>query len=158
MLFRKEFLNDIYGAEIMLVIGPLEEFKAWMLETYPEADFSAVQWRGASGRTIRHEDEDGSEIYDWFVWLPVWSGRRGDVLTLAHECNHLAIQILRNVGVKLVEESEEAYTYLSGGLMRALWKELDLYVERQKHRGNTRKTARTRGRTPGRTARKKQSR
>lgn len=41
--------------------------------------------------------------------------------TVAHELLHCVISILKTVGVRLGENSEEAYTYLMGKLMQDFW-------------------------------------
>lgn len=46
---------------------------------------------------------------------------------IAHECLHATCYILDYVGIKLTEESEEAYTYLVGYLIDEVYKLIDRY-------------------------------
>lgn len=45
---------------------------------------------------------------------------RDTVCVISHECLHLTHYILRNAGVVLSKESEEAYTYLQAHLLRQI--------------------------------------
>ena len=46
------------------------------------------------------------------------------VSIISHECTHLTHYILRNVGITLCKESEEAYTYLQQYLLETILKEI----------------------------------
>jgi len=50
------------------------------------------------------------------VYLIGWFN--GDVATLAHECSHMAFNILAAVGIPVTHESNEAHAYLLAAIMR----------------------------------------
>ena len=52
------------------------------------------------------------------ISLGRWTGDAFDNGELAHEALHAAIQILGRKGMKLTDESDEAYAYLTGSIVR----------------------------------------
>jgi len=56
--------------------------------------------------------------FGFVMLLKVQNGWLDTVSVVSHECLHLTHYILRKAGIELVEESEEAYTYLQADLLR----------------------------------------
>lgn len=126
--FKREYVCRLYGPTITLLVCSLEELGAICRRQFNDPDFTPA--RASAAKTITHEDEDG--FIEFVLWLPKWTGEREQVLSLSHECQHLANAILRHVNVKFTEESEEAFVYLAENLLRNFWETLSGNVKKSK--------------------------
>src|SRR6185503_12966239 len=94
--------DSIYGADVQLLVGAKPCLTSWLTRHgYPPDDEEA----SADGKTIELVHPTRGAV--WIVWLPP------DVAlsTIAHECVHLAAEVLRDRDVVLTRDSEEAYAY-----------------------------------------------
>lgn len=134
-MYRREFVTNIYDADVMLIVSSPAVCRDLLIRRYPSFDRlpSDSDWLGSVGKVIECESDD-HKFTEWLLWLPEWVSDQRHVVTLGHECLHLTCQILRHRGVRLVGESEEAFTYLWGALFRELWKALDQFAARQRSR------------------------
>lgn len=89
----------------MVVGGSQKEFKAFARKQMGNLRFSAGK---CSGYAI---------VVPGQPWM-IWNADLKSVIILAHEALHVASRILRNRGIVLCDESEEAFTYLQGDIMR----------------------------------------
>jgi len=75
---------------------------------------------GSTGRVFVASDRKGEDVSFWF-WAKEPEGQGdADMGWLAHECYHLAVEILRNAGVKECAASEEVYAYLIEFIMQKI--------------------------------------
>lgn len=64
---------------------------------------------GSSGMMVELTGEDAKYF---LVWLEQFKNEPFYIGILCHEMNHLALAILRDVGIKACPETEESFTYL----------------------------------------------
>jgi hypothetical protein len=58
--------------------------------------------------------------YGFIVVIKVQKGWLATTGVVSHECLHLAFHILTKAGIVLVDESEEAFTYLQASLLKKI--------------------------------------
>jgi hypothetical protein len=107
-------IDSIYGAELLLLIGPSNGLTTWLTRHGYPADEEAP----AQGKTIELVHPTHGDAV-WIVWMPA----DAVLSTIAHECVHLAAEVLRNRDVVLTRDSEEAFAYYVSSMfeqMRAL--------------------------------------
>lgn len=103
---------DIYNKILVVVIGDFErdtiashikreEDKKFFLEYTEKKDLSRYDG-------LVFNLGNGNNV----LWLQSLTQSPDDVSTLAHEALHAAYDILKNVGIPLGNDSEEAYAYL----------------------------------------------
>lgn len=109
----RRLTDPIYLAPATVIIGPPAETQAWLKRHFHDEDPVDPD---VAASTLQYDTPDGT------TWVTVFTPVRSRSLTLdqlgtvAHEGFHLAARILRNRGVPLTEESEEAYAYYLGSL------------------------------------------
>lgn len=83
-----------------------------------------------AGATIKeaHLTEDGTLQY--FSWI----ADPQDIVTLVHECIHLANRILRDRGITVTPTDDETLAYYHGYLFKVLWNEMLVYYEKKQNR------------------------
>lgn len=99
-----------------------------LLKRYPDG-FIAYEYgkqihlqyeKGTTGRVFVASDRKQQDVTFWF-WAKEPEGQGdADMGWLAHESYHLAVEILRNAGVKESADSEEVYAYLIEYIMHKL--------------------------------------
>lgn len=67
------------------------------------------------GIYIKVKDAEG--YFQYYIWLEKWENKAKDYSVFSHELLHYVIDSLYGAGIKLCEESEEAFTYYYGHLM-----------------------------------------
>ena len=100
--------DPVYDAFVSLYIGPREAFVSAFKERHPDCEMD--EDRGIKGEYIHCYDTKDEERKN-YIWLERFSGKVDDLATLMHEVNHAAFGILEYKGVKVCDESEEAFTY-----------------------------------------------
>lgn len=142
-LWRREFTNTVYDCDILLCVGSLSDMYAYLRRAFPEFEFDREpdpENCNSIGKTF---EIVGKRFTEWAIWLPCWEvGNRRHVQTLNHEALHLTIQILRHVGLRLSESSEEAFTYLHSAFFRDLWVALDDHAKQEKSRRTRKRSTR----------------
>jgi len=103
--------ESIYGDESVLFIGSVNRLKSYLLKHYKYNDISPGEYIGKAARIIflTHE-KDGHACN--IVWMPPFGFLPQDYATLAHECVHMAMRRLLDVGVKIEGDNDEALAYL----------------------------------------------
>lgn len=113
MIWKRTLIDIVYGADVTIVVGPIDEFRPWV-ETHYATEFADLRWDGTvAGRVLQHRAPTYTE---WIVWFPP----RVSLDTIAHESVHLAARVLRDRNLKLCDDSEEAYAYYLESLFRQL--------------------------------------
>ena len=114
-----------YMQDIVVVInGQVSDaIKYYKKQKTKNADENVKELESSNLYEDRHEiGEDGAQTYTklpngYLVVLSHSSNWVKTVSTVSHECLHLTHYILRDAGIILSEESEEAYTYLQAYLL-----------------------------------------
>lgn len=76
-------------------------------------------------------ESNGDRIH--FIWMRAFSWMMQETALLHHEMLHLTFDVLRIIGISLVEESEEAFTYFYQKLMIEIYGVLrDMHPEEKK--------------------------
>lgn len=117
-MWRRTILDSVYGADVTVIISGRPELLTFLRRlgaTDLDDDSQAL------GSTFQHRTDHFTE---WIVWFP----QRPSVHTLIHECLHVTMQVLRDRGVMLCRESEEAFVYY----FCALYRQMDAAVSRHR--------------------------
>lgn len=137
---RQRLLTDpVYNAEARVLVGSAAATQAWL--TKHCADHEALD-PDVLASTVEYTTDQGTE---WFVCLPPAPARTltiPQVGTVVHESFHLCVRILRNRGVVLTEDSEEAYAYYLGALFQQLAQAVQAGTRPRRRRRSRRRSRR----------------
>lgn len=113
-LRRWQWVDPIYDMSVFLLRGPGEPARRWINRRITDEDY---QGTFAQGKMVFYSGPRGTAL---IIWLPSnWTPKTSACLaTLAHECVHGAVAVLQHRGLKLSDESEEAFSYYVGWLFR----------------------------------------
>lgn len=105
---KRFIINDnMHGQTILLIVNCTQEAVIeWIKKKFKATDEVS---RGANGRCFCLEHTDGTQVH--IIWMEKWNSDIRDFGLLAHEVLHLTIGVLDDLGFRLHESSEEAYTY-----------------------------------------------
>jgi len=139
-LFTRTIKDSVYQTDVTVCIGPYGSFRRWFakrhfMDQLPFAD------RVPCGKTVEFEyDNDG--VKSWYVWFPDHPDVSLPALfaTLVHESFHVSTQILRDRGLSLTRESEEAFAYHMTDVFRNVLQTFGAYDE-QRQRAKKRQRA-----------------
>lgn len=97
-----EIENNPLRMNTVCFVGSYRSLKAQLLkreqidiDSFPNAKET---FRGASGLTFTCENQDGAHFI--MIWMPKFSWTILDFETLAHECLHASVMVMRMSGVK----------------------------------------------------------
>lgn len=114
----------IYNQDVMVHFGDIDELRESLKEYLDKEDLYGVLQLASEcqcGMTIYNE------AYSYIVVMmrdmPKSPGEFG---TLIHELSHAVNHVMKKVGVKPSEESEESYTYLLGYLTKEVFEKFSL--------------------------------
>lgn len=125
MIWRREFLDRVYGVVFCLAVGSREDMERYWFKRY-RADFAVSEqygrdqaarqlaMDGANGAHIIHTDlKDAARVDRWIYLQSYNPDSINSVTTLSHECLHGALHVLRQRGVRKfrIGHAEEALTY-----------------------------------------------
>lgn len=135
MIFRRTVYDPVYRSEFAFVICPWAEFKTWCQRHF---DYTPPDKHAPRGFTLEHEHDDGAKA--WVIWLPPerFSPTRRQLASMSHEALHLTVLILRDRGVQLSAESDEAFAYHHMFVFMEAMKAADAFVTRAR-RGKRRR-------------------
>lgn len=111
-LVRRRLPHDTYNRAITFLYGTLEQINAELKRQTGDPDALKAC---TLGRWVSHE-HDGYEAD--FLCVVRTGSLDEELPTLAHEALHLTGHVLRMAGVAHTLETEEAYTYYQGWLIR----------------------------------------
>ena len=128
----------LYRAKLHVFFGTPEACaEAMRKENVPELEIEEWKKNTKGFEGMYHEDNDFRLL--WITEVPATVGRYGE---LAHEIEHAVFYLLNSRGLKHTEESDEAYSYLTGFLFEeidSLIVELRDKAEKDGEDNNTRK-------------------
>lgn len=114
--------DPLYDVTVVLVRGDSNAAQEWLDKKFGDVNPETVgQWTGA--KTLWVERPRGVALVLWFPqWFTVKDGTYLSVL--AHESFHAAEFVLRERGLRLTDESDEAYAYYIAWIFRECYKRL----------------------------------
>lgn len=116
---------DLYKVKYHLIIGTPEEAQKWLQNQWP-VEHTFVQ-PSYNGLFVPLEYDDGSTI------LALWVKDAVDNLgTLSHEIFHLLCYIMRDKQIRLSQDSEEAWAYLTSFIFDQIWDEYSKDLKKKK--------------------------
>ena len=136
--------DPVYDETIDVFVGPVDELRRAIRRMWGQRAVDELELDDSPGKVLQHEDKAG--VITFVVWLRGWHGRSFDYGVIAHEATHLTARVLRVVGVKLCEESEEAYCYFTEFVYKTILKVARVHRERQSQRRRHQHQRRARGR------------
>lgn len=107
-----EYDEPIYRATIEVFVGGTADALCAYLRRQ-DVTFSPTVFEGfdSIGKYFKlYRPKDGS-VQSRVIWIQDWKGLRENFLTLHHEIVHLTFSVMRDRGVELCSQSEEAFTY-----------------------------------------------
>lgn len=110
--------DELYDTTVVLLRGKGDEAVAYLDKTFGDMRDELGTFTGA--KTVWIERDKGTAIALWFPsW---WHADDAQYLSvLAHECFHAAEFVLRARGMKLTDESDEAYAYYIAWMFRNVY-------------------------------------
>lgn len=114
----------IYNQEVMVHFGDIEELKTHLTKYLDEVDTYRIL-------QVASECQDGITLHDEptqkvVVMMPSVPSKAEDYGILVHELSHAVNYIMKQVGIKPSEDSEEAYTYLLGYLTKEVFQKFTI--------------------------------
>ena len=111
--------DELYDVTVVLLHGDGALALAWMDKTFGDVSSREVgTFTGA--KTVWIERDKGCALALWFP--ACWHTDDAVYLSvLAHECFHAAEFVLRERGMKLTDESDEAYGYYIAWMFRHVY-------------------------------------
>lgn len=100
--------EKIFHSEINVVFDDYEEYKKTVTKSHPE---TTINWKSYDGRDAGAMITIGLSAYVWFNDFD--DDEVECYSTIAHECGHIAFQIMRYINVTIDDDDkEEVYLYL----------------------------------------------
>lgn len=119
-MIRRRLPQCVYNRAVTFLYGTTDELNAYMKKLFP------TEWNGINVQCQGHwcvRERNGFEAD--FIMLAKRTPRVSPLAyrthlmgVLAHETLHCASYTLRHAGIEHTQETEEAYTYYQGWLMR----------------------------------------
>jgi hypothetical protein len=131
--------DSVYRIEFFVLISTFDEFIEWHRARYPT-------WRGehnnANAKCLTMMDRE-NRFHEYIVWLKDGRSHEETLFSIAHETLHLVWSILDDKGLRLSNDSEEAFACYYESCFRAIYRIWRLSVRngRRNHR-NARRSKR----------------
>jgi hypothetical protein len=100
--------ESTFGLQMRVVVGGCPVKAALAAKRYTDCEVSnPADLAGVKGWTLHHEDRA-------FIWLESWpeSDEQDNLMTLVHECVHVAMSFLRDHVGEDIRKAEETCCYL----------------------------------------------
>lgn len=107
-----------YGGKLTLIINCTNEE---MLDYIQRKHKIRLPYCNASASHSKIYSDNGDYRY---IWIDKFNWTTVDQALLAHEIFHYVHGVLRDAGLVLSNDSEEAYAYLLGRTIEVVWKKL----------------------------------
>lgn len=110
----------MYQQDFTLIVNCTEtEFSEWIKKKF-DLDVPIV---GADGKYYSVEEtQNGRMEIHRFVWIRLYKWKVEHMAMLVHELQHFCFRVMRDIGMVLSPESEEAYTwYLQHLTVESFW-------------------------------------
>lgn len=112
--------DSMYDVSLWVIVGEKQACYNYFKKKY-KSDWDSIMDNESLGVFI---PEPG---VGYFIWLPFYSNKLGTQAVIVHECLHLVMSVFRKMGISLVEESEEAYTYYLEHIYKQIVTKLSKY-------------------------------
>jgi hypothetical protein len=103
-----------YFRTVDLVIGSEKELDGWLKRQDPEDG-----WGLSAGRWARFDDR-----MHHYILIAKRGTRHGRIAVLGHELLHLTFAVMADAGLRLSDDSDEAFTYYFQGMFERCLKYL----------------------------------
>lgn len=108
-MIKQKIVDEMYHQDAVLVMNCSEkEFWDYIQKKYSIQDQDVSN---ADGKFVTIPPEVTGGSYDYYIWFEGFQNTVGHQALVAHELLHWCLYVLNNIGIKLCESSEEAYTY-----------------------------------------------
>ncbi|WP_288610175.1 hypothetical protein [uncultured Victivallis sp.] len=107
----KTFLiaEKIYGIPLRVFIGSYQEYSDFCYRIYGLPQEPQINFGGESF-IVTLKNKGKAEV---FIWLPSFSvDSANDLAVLSHECAHITLKVLFQVGITVSKDNEEPFCYL----------------------------------------------
>lgn len=120
--------DTVYLRQIYLFVGPRQEFVAHLTATWGKQAAKGVP-KDAIGLSHNFyapsERVPGMQSRVFYLWVWQFKGTPHDIGTIAHECFHIAVTILEDLGVDTSDrEGSESIAYYLDSLVRQCLEQL----------------------------------
>lgn len=112
----KKIADNLYHRSVFVAVGEQDEAMR-KFEKYHKLGPGTLVPDPRAGGALFYLPSGG-----FLVWLEQYKGSAQDTDILIHEVLHLVHAVLGQAGLKLCDESEEAYAYLAGHFAREIIK------------------------------------
>ena len=110
-----QFWLEPWNASVVLVVGLFEAVTHYCQKKHiytPEYKINGV---GFSMRMVQEKDD---RRIGYLIWIPAMTGTAESCVTLAHECLHIACNVLDDCGVVYNDDAKEVLTYTFDSIYR----------------------------------------
>lgn len=111
----KRLLDSVYDRRIYVAVGSAEECVPKINKKFG-LTLDVSDFEGDSGQHIEVGNEDDKVVDSFVIWLE----NAKDLAVISHEVFHAAHRIMKYVGIKLSDDSEEAYAYFIESIVRQI--------------------------------------
>ena len=112
----KKIADNLYNRSVFVAVGEQNETMR-KFEKYHKLDPGTLVPDPRAGGALFYLPSGG-----FLVWLEHYKGSAQDTNILIHEVFHLVHAVLGQAGLRLTDDSEEAYAYLAGYFAREITK------------------------------------
>ena len=126
--FTSDFTDPIYRMCATIIQCDRSEFESFAKKTLSEDAFYAMKEHGSFNLNDTTRARTTYIHGGFCLWFP-WNVR---LTTVIHECLHLVAIVLRERGLALTCDSEEAYTYYMEWVFEAIEKRI--HIQRGQNR------------------------
>lgn len=120
MLKIKHFLieDEVFNRKIYVVVGDPEKSRNHLKRkfklSYEDCDSISKENDGCYFSVTNHK----SQRKVFVIWVKNFRNTPGDIAVVAHEILHLTFAVMCYIGVKISDDSEEAFTYYMDSILK----------------------------------------
>lgn len=120
--------DRIYDQHIIVTYGTKDELDKWYLKNHIKNPWEVSRYAGAITAPIYY-DKNGVEYQDFHIHFFTYG-----FTIIVHETNHLTHMILKAVGMKLSDETMEAYAYYQDWIAGVVRDKMEEWTKKPKRR------------------------
>lgn len=119
----RRIADPVYFRDVTFVVGTDDELGRWLKRQHRHCPEISTEWYGVNGRFIRTPNTSGRIVR--FVLVSTKNKGVALAAILGHEILHLTCDVLQSAGLRLNDDSEEAFTYYFQSRFAACLKHLN---------------------------------